>query len=201
MLSSFEYIEFTEALAVRRRDVQGDSLRIRERGGAPDRAPVLLEATSTLLERTLEDLAAAEEELRSQNEALFAARVEAEASASHFQRLFDFAPSGYLVTDAAAKILQVNAAAADLLGQAVNAIVGRLVISYVDAVDRRGFRAALTRAQESDGIEEWPIRMTPAPGRSRELLVTTRVARSPDATCLMYWMLRDDTGRQLADLL
>ena len=201
MLSTYEYLEFAEALTVRRLGAQGDARRILERADLADAAPALVEAAATLLERTLRDLAAAEEELRAQNEALFAARMEADASASHFQRLFDLAPVGYLVTDLPGKILQANVAAAELLGQAVNAIVGKLVVSFVDVVDRQGFRSALGRALASEGIEEWPLRLAPARGFSRDFLVTTRVTDAPGAERSVYWTLRDDTGRQLADLL
>ena len=201
MLSCFEFHEFTEALAFRRRGMQADARRLRDCVVADRGSPRHEEATSSLIDDILGDLAAAEERLRAQNEELFAARVEVDESAHHFRRLFDFAPLGYLVTDMDGRILQANVVAADLLGQAVNAVVGRDVASYVHAGDRRAFRLALDRSLRSDGVEEWPVRLGSVRGPARECHVSTRVTGASSVATSMYWMLRDDGCRHDADLL
>ena len=63
-------------------------------------AEVLVEALEDL-RTALEELHIADEELRQQNEELATARLAVEAERQRYQELFDFAPDGYLLTDAA----------------------------------------------------------------------------------------------------
>jgi PAS domain S-box-containing protein len=201
VLSCFEFHEFTEALAFRRRGMQADARRLRECVVAERGSPRHEEATSSLIDDILRELAAAEERLRVQNDELFAARFDFDKSAHHFRRLFDFAPLGYLVTDTDGRILQINVVAADLLGHAVHATVGRDFASYVHPGDRRAFGLALDRSLRSEGVEEWPVRLGSVLGPVRECRVSTRVTGSTSTAASMYWMLRDDSGRHSADLL
>jgi PAS domain-containing protein len=63
----------------------------------------------------LEELQVSGEELRVQNEELAAARQTVETERQRYQELFDFAPDGYLVTNAEGVIQEANRAAAGLL--------------------------------------------------------------------------------------
>jgi PAS domain-containing protein len=83
-----------------------------EPGQAAEVLPELLDDLQT----ALAELHVAEEEQYQQNEALAAARLAAEAERQRYQELFDFAPDGYLVTDADGTIQEANRAAAILLG-------------------------------------------------------------------------------------
>ncbi|HJZ89861.1 MAG TPA: PAS domain-containing protein, partial [Gemmataceae bacterium] len=66
---------------------------------------------------TLEELRITEEELRRQNEELASAQEVILAERQRYQELFNFAPDGYMVTDANGVIHEANLAAADLLGR------------------------------------------------------------------------------------
>jgi PAS domain S-box-containing protein len=66
------------------------------------------------LQFTLRELAMAEEELRRQDEALTHARRVAEEERRHFQRLFDLALDGYVITDIQAEIEERQRAEAAL---------------------------------------------------------------------------------------
>lgn len=80
MTSDLDFAGFTDELGERRR-----------------RAEMM---TSPLLTDTLTELGRAEEELRTQNEALFAARTALEEEQQVFRDLFDLSPTASLVTTA-----------------------------------------------------------------------------------------------------
>jgi DNA-binding response OmpR family regulator len=69
------------------------------------------------LRRTLEELHVHEEELRQQNDELAGAREAIEVERQRYQELFEFAPDGYVVTDAHGGIQAVNRAAAEGLNR------------------------------------------------------------------------------------
>src|SRR5881392_1462608 len=74
---------------------------------------------------TLEELRVADEELRAQNEELANARGEAEAIAHRYRDLFDLVPAGYIITDKAGSIRQLNKGAADMLGRPADYCIGK----------------------------------------------------------------------------
>ena len=74
-------------------------------------------ATSEALQHTLEELQVAEEELRQQNEELLETHLQVEQERHRYAMLFDLVPGGYVVTDAAGIILEINNAAAALLNR------------------------------------------------------------------------------------
>jgi PAS domain S-box-containing protein len=200
--SSHDPVAFVEAFALRRRCVQDDARLIREQADTAAGAPRLLAETRAVLQRTLDELAAVEQELRALSEALFAAHVEVDEAGAWFQRLFELAPVAYLVTDLAGQIEQANQAACELFARTVNALVGRRLISFVDFPERPAFRAALRRAVCGAGIEEWPLSVRPLADRAREVAVTTRVLRTTGTHGeMLCWMLRDEIGRGVDDLL
>jgi PAS domain-containing protein len=73
------------------------------------------------LQASLEELQIAEEELQQQQEELAASRYLVEAERQRYQELFNFAPDGYLVTDAHGVIQEANRAAAVLLQRRLRA--------------------------------------------------------------------------------
>ncbi|MGL5922295.1 PAS domain-containing protein, partial [Chroococcidiopsis sp.] len=75
----------------------------------------LLEQSLEELRITLEELHVAEEEILAQNEELAIVRTQIEIERQRYLDLFEFAPDGYIVTDAIGKIREVNRAAANLL--------------------------------------------------------------------------------------
>ena len=78
-----------------------------------------------------EELQVALEELKQQNEQLVAAQTEIERQRQRYQDLFEFAPDGYLVTDAAGIIEEANCTAAKLLNVSQRFLVGKPLIIFV----------------------------------------------------------------------
>ena len=115
------------------------------------------------LERALEQLQLAEEELHQQNEELAAAREDVEAERQRYQDLFEFAPDGYLVTDAAGRILEANRAAAELLKLSQRFLVGKTLSMFVAESERQVFDLELTQVQLNQ-VQERTIRLCPYNG-------------------------------------
>lgn len=78
-------------------------------------------------------------ELDTHNQQLQRALLGISANRDLFRHAFEVAPTGYLVLDAAGKILEANASAAGLLGLPREACVGRMLAAFVSNADQTGF--------------------------------------------------------------
>ncbi|MDF5711126.1 MAG: PAS domain S-box protein [Nostoc sp. S4] len=110
------------------------------------------------LEQALEEFRTAQEELRQQNEELLAARELVELERQRYQDLFEFAPDGYLVTDAAGIIQEVNHAAAMLLAMREEFLVNKPLIVFIAREDRQTFTIRLNNLQQ---VQEWETYLKP----------------------------------------
>jgi PAS domain-containing protein len=193
-----EFAEFTEALRRRRLRVEDTAPRVLRAVGRElgEQAAAPLLHTSRLLEDAMYDLTAAEEELRAQNEELFRARLDIEASEAHFRQFFDLAPVPYLLSTPDAQLRLVNAAACTLLRRPANGLVGKPLACFVDVDERPAFRTALTRVKAGHGVEEWPIRVVPTGGTPIECRMRVRVL-PPSADDLgpsLAWCITEETS-------
>ncbi|HVO18815.1 MAG TPA: ATP-binding protein [Anaeromyxobacter sp.] len=130
-----------------------DAGRLRERAEA--RLGTLRETGESPLDlegslRLVQELRVHQIELELQNEELRSARDELEASLTRYEDLYDFAPVGYLTVDAGGTILELNLAAATLLGRERAALSGADFANYLPAAERDGFRTFLAAALVSD---------------------------------------------------
>lgn len=154
------------------------------------------------LQTTLEELQVAQEELRQQNEALTAAREQAEVERQRYQELFEFAPDGYLVTDAQGVIQQANRAAAMLLSVSQHFLVRKPLVVFVAEQERRLFRSKLTRLCQVDGVKNWEVRLHPWNGQSIDAALSVAVVRNWEGKPVaLHWLLRDINERKRMDAL
>lgn len=171
-------------------------------------------AAAELLAATLDDLGRAEEELRVQNEALFAARTELEEEQQVFLDLFDLAPVAYFVTTADGRLLRLNHAAFALLGRPINLAVGKPLAVFVAPDDRSAFRAALLRPRLGGPVESWRMQIVPSDGEPVECRARARVVRRPpgasgagtsgsDASgaAVLYWVITPELSDASDDLV
>ena len=169
---------------------------------APERQPAADETVvkaATLVDEVLASLGAAEEELRSQNEALFDARLQMEAETAALRELFEFAPYAYLVTNHDGLILRANQLACGLLGRRLNAFLGKPLSLYVAAEDRPVLRTGIMSCSASGGIVEWPLRLVPAQGLPIDCRVRVRASRDGARGVGLYWIITEE--RHAEDLL
>lgn len=103
------------------------------------------------LDSLFEELDVANEELRTQHEALLASSVSAERDRAMYGKLFDAAPLPYLATDGDGAIRAANAAAAAILGVRVDRLVRKPLAVFIAAEQRAAFRATVRDLIATDG--------------------------------------------------
>lgn len=227
MITYADLDAFTEQVAERRRQAAeaapqllralgqaagdpGDGVPPAAEGGAPDNVPPApVRATAQLIADTLDDLGQAEEELRVQNEALFAAHTELAQEQQAVLDLFELAPVGYVVTTADGLVLRLNRPAIALLGRAANFAAGKPLTMFVEPADRAAFRVAMRRPAASGRVESWRARIVPKGADPLECRVHARAVWPPRAdgradegqTPLLYWVLTPELHDPLDDLV
>ncbi|MEE8282520.1 MAG: PAS domain-containing protein, partial [candidate division NC10 bacterium] len=110
------------------------------------------------LSNALHELQVAAKELRQQNEELTASRRAVEAERQRHQEFFEFAPDGYLVTDAEGTIQQANRAAATLLAVHQDHLMGKRLVTFVAERDRKTFQSQLARLPDVHQVRGWEVR-------------------------------------------
>ena len=164
-----------------------------------DPGPALSEDTTRHeLQKTLEELRIAEVELRAQSESLQRAHNEIEVEHERFRRLFDEAPDGYIVTDSAGVVQDVNQAAALMLNRAPQLLVGKPLIVHI-ALDRRpAFRRLLSRIAIEQKPARADLRLIPRKGSPVEVAVHASTDGSTAGNRAIRWSLRDITASREA---
>jgi PAS domain S-box-containing protein len=121
----------------------------------------LVEEALERLSSAVHELQAAGEELRQQNEELASAHAMIEAERQRYQELFEFAPDGYLVTDAKGTIQDASLKAANLLQVSKKFLMGMPLLVFVDEIGYKAFTALLSRLQKGEEVQEWELRLRP----------------------------------------
>jgi PAS domain S-box-containing protein len=113
-----------------------------------------------------------------------------------YESLFDFAPDGYLVTDASGVIEEANTAAAALLHAPKSSLCGRALADFTMAEDREALREQLHALQEGDTerIDHWQISFRPRSGPPFPVDITVAAGRRANASLELRWLVRDVSG-------
>ena len=148
------------------------------------------------LQLALEELQVIEEELREQNQELAVAHELIELERQGYQDLFEFAPDGYLVTDTAGIIQEVNRAAAILLAVRQKYLVNKPLILFILQQDRQTFSIRLDNSQQE---QQWEAYLKPRGGKA--FPASIRVAAMYDSQGKQVgwrWLICDISERQQA---
>lgn len=149
------------------------------------------------LETALEELYVAEEEMRVQNDQLAIANIQIQAENRRYHDLFEFAPDGYLVTDSAGLIREINYAAAKLLNASQTALIGKPLANYVQLEQRQTFRTWLNQLHYSDRLTEWEVRICPRHALTIDAALTVSISRDHQGRpTSLRWLMRDITLRK-----
>jgi len=154
------------------------------------------------LHTALEELRVAEEELRAQNEELSLTRRRVEVERQRYQYLFEFAPDGYLVTDAEGNILEANRAASQLVNIAPHFLRRRPLASLVHPEDLHEFHTRLATLQSAPSLQtpqEWTLRLRRRASAPFHAALTIAQARPFQESVMLRWMVRDITDRKQAE--
>ena len=175
---------------------------LRAKGGASGRAQPLLQAALTELTQSLEELQATSEELRARSEELAASRDAIEAQRRRYEDLFESAPDGYVVTDSAGMIQEVNTVAATLLHRDRHLLVGKPLAGLVAPTQRRTFQAHLERLQDGrvDRLVDWEVALQQQDGKPIAIGLSAGVVPGPRRQVTgIRWLLRDITARKRSE--
>ncbi|MBW4561768.1 MAG: helix-turn-helix domain-containing protein [Mojavia pulchra JT2-VF2] len=154
--------------------------------------PELLSQAFKELHSTSGTLQLAVEELFQQNEQLIQTQNFLEAERERYQDLFEFAPDGYLVTNAESVIQEANYTAARLLNVSKNFLVGKPLVNFVPLEDRQHIRSEINQLSQSDRGTELLVPLQPHHGESFDAALTVRVVRNQQGKVVsLYWLLRN----------
>jgi PAS domain S-box-containing protein len=149
------------------------------------------------LQNTVEELQMADEELRRQQDELIETRHQIEVERARYTALFDLAPDGYLVTNAAGVIQEANRAAVALLAVSQEVLIGKPLLLWIAKKDRRAFHTQLSRPMQEQQVHDWELWLQPQQGRTFPASITVGVLHHPqEQQPVLYWLLRDLTERK-----
>jgi len=148
-----------------------------------------------------EELSVAEEELRSQHEAIVEAQRMLEIQRNRYRTLFDLAPDPYVVTDESGVIQEANAAAAELFGVPGALLVGKPLVTFVEMHVRPEFRAHLLGLLKTERLDKCMIELRVRDSRlvSVEATVTTLETRNGGTKKSLCWLLHDMSARRQSE--
>jgi PAS domain S-box-containing protein len=167
-----------------------------------------LEQANEILQSTLEELQITQEELRQQNEKLAIAHELAELERHRYQDLFNFAPDGYVVTDAQGRIKEANQAFAALVAIEQHYLVNTPLAVYISEPDRQAFHNLLYKLHSSSRVQKLHTdelslqhpRRHPAPVAPIPVAITgTAICDAQAQVVGVRWLIQDITDRKQAE--
>lgn len=177
-------------------EIATEARALRARAAEAPEEVVAAEAIEDLA-NALEELRVAQEQIHAQSDQLASSRLEAAEAEARYEDLFNLAPDGYLVTDAAGIIRKANAAAGRLLnyraawlpGRPLSVFVPRSVVMefrrQVNLFNREPGRKRLELPMQRRGGAMFPAEVSVQPVTDRHGVVAS-----------LWWIVRDITERR-----
>ena len=132
-------------------------------------------------------------ELTYQKEMEAAAALRYKTREQHYKELFDFAPSGYLVTDSKAVIQESNQVAANLLHTNQDLLVGSSLIFFVIQEDHETVYALMDQALQTSETQGKMVHLRP-PGGPRSIFLVVAGRRDTAGEVVGFqWLMHPDT--------
>ncbi len=155
-----------------------------------------LRATLQELDSSVTELQIKNEELGSTNEELVATREALESERQRYVELFDFAPDGYLVTDANAVVREANRAAAAEFNMAPRDLFRTPLLLFVDSHDRRLFLSTLARfaPTHKERVDAADMLITMQPRDAKPFSASVKIGAIRDTQGQLTglrWLIRD----------
>lgn len=144
----------------------------------------LLSRTLTELEKALEELRVAQEQLVENRDRIEQMQAELTQQYERYRSLFDEMPDAYVITEPDTRITDANKAAAELLNVSQRFLVGKALSVFV-CENRVRFLQEATRAAEVAGTSEFAVRIRP-----RERAPLEVAARVTSGTGTLRWVVR-----------
>lgn len=161
---------------------------------------VLLKESLRELGNSLQELQCALEEMHLKNEELAVNQLLLESERQRYQELFDFTPHAYLVTDIAGVISEANQAAEKLLNVRCDRLIGKPLIVFLSATERRQFHNHLNLLKTSKLTQEWELEIKP---RNKQPIPTACIAvpilNTYENFIGLRWQIQDISQRKQAE--
>ena len=153
--------------------------------------------------RLLHELQVYQIELENQNDELRRSRQELEVSRDAYAELFDFAPVGYVSLDGTGVVLELNLAAANLLGVERRALAGSPFDALIaDAAGRDVFARHLACVRQRAGMQRCEITLSASDGRViHAQLQSVALAREGKGGYILTSIVDGTVRRQLEEKL
>ena len=153
--------------------------------------------------RLLHELQVYQIELENQNDELRRSRQELEVSRDAYAELFDFAPVGYVSLDGTGVVLELNVAAANLLGVERRALAGSPFDALIaDAAGRDVFARHLACVRQRAGMQRCEITLSASDGRViHAQLQSVALAREGKGGYILTSIVDGTVRRQLEEKL
>jgi PAS domain S-box-containing protein len=159
-----------------------------------------LEQTNEDLRTALEEFQVIEEELRQQNEQLANAHQAIATERQRYQDLFNFAPDGYVITDAVGIIQAANCAMAALLGCEPDQLMGVPLRTYLFQPDRTAFRNFLYELGQQPQLQTAELSLQPPKKGVIPIDLTATPVHDAEGRYVgARWLIRDITDRKQAE--
>jgi PAS domain S-box-containing protein len=113
------------------------------------------------------------------------------AERARYEDLFEFAPLGFLVTDAAGTILEANRTAADLLGIPAERLVRKPIAIFIPIQSRKQFRQTLLGLSLTETAAEWELELEARDGQRFQ----AQLMAAPALGGGLRWMIQDVSQR------
>ncbi|BBD69898.1 diguanylate cyclase/phosphodiesterase with PAS/PAC and GAF sensor(s) [Nostoc commune NIES-4072] len=147
-----------------------------------------------IITEAFEELHTAMEQLLTASQELKVTRTALEKERQRYQDLFEFAPDGYLVTNAVGTIQEANHAAATLLGVHQKYLVGKPLIVFIAQQDRQSFSLQLKNFQE---LLNWEINLQPRGGEPFPAMIKASAVYDLQKKQIgWHWLLCNITERK-----
>ena len=179
-------------------DFRARVLELQEHAIQTPPIPDLLDELMSELAQTLAELDVAEEELREQGEMLDETRNALVREQQQYQRLFEFAPDAYIVTDLNGSIQRVNLAAVQLLRLEAKFLSHKPLIVFVTDDQHQIFRNAVMNMREAGSVSILELRLYPR-GKPEpvSVIATTNLIYEVNGTpSAIHWAFVDITTQK-----
>src|SRR5579883_210687 len=156
-----------------------------------------LQKASQELQEMLEEIEILQEERSLQREELITVRKTAESERQRYQDLFEFAPDGYLLTDAKGIIQEANFAATSLLCTRQQHLIGRSLLLFFTEQDRKAFDTRLMKLRQ---VQNWEVHLQPQEGLPLPVSVTIAPGYNLQGKMVWRrWLIQDISDRKQAE--
>lgn len=151
------------------------------------------------LSASLEALHNAEAELLLQDQLLEVTQSLREAERKRYQDLFNFAPDGYLVTNASHIIEAANYAARDMLCLEEAPLMYPSLISFVYKTDRQTFLQQIRKLPQTCETQYFEVHLCPKSGLPFQAAIAVTHILNDNRICTGFrWLIRDITTQKQA---